>query len=155
MATCKNCGRSRWFLALDMNGLCAQCHAEVLPEILSHCRIVQESGKIIQNSRNPKTRLSRIEVASRSCDILAIYDAKGIPTLSESPQLILAELGKERTAIIEQAARDQISVARQRAEDAATFAGKLGGYAKAIEALMKLMNDTSDVAPIEETMGLA
>jgi len=152
MAKCKNCSRGNWFTSVDSNGLCATCQPIVIPALLNHCRIVLESAKIIAASKNTATKLSRIGVAISNCKALRPYEAKGIPTLDQPLGAVVSEFERMRTELLSEVVQEQVFLARQKATDAATDAGKLGGYAKAVEVLSSLMGEVEDVTPLENAV---
>lgn len=151
MANCLLCGKRGGFfgVSLTKDGLCQPCANTHLPQINNHCRIILESTKIISNSKKVETKLSRTKVAMNSVSALIPYAEKGINTLDPSPEKALEMLEQQRELIVNQFIRDQIHFAREKAKDAATPSGKLGGYAKAIERLNKITDDLEDLAPIQ------
>lgn len=152
MARCKWCKKKGWLLAVDSNGLCRACQPIVIPVIESRARVVVESGKLVQSSKNVATRLSRIRVALDHLEGLLPYEQRKIPTLSERPSALVSEFKRIRSQIISEYAQEQVYAARRKAEDASTATGKLGGYAKAIESLDKIMDELDDVSPIESVI---
>ncbi|MEC7161957.1 MAG: hypothetical protein VXW57_09140, partial [Pseudomonadota bacterium] len=149
MARCKYCDESGWFLQVNSHGLCVKCQIEVGSDIDQRVRIVLESIGIAKKSKNISTAISRLNLAAGHCDVLQEYYRKGLPTLTVPPVEVAADLRSEVTRLVGQAINDQRFAARQKAEDAAGDAAKLGGYAKAISVLTKLMDDVSDVTEIE------
>lgn len=145
MATCKLCERSGWLVALDENDLCDQCQRFHLRAIVSHRRLVSESLEIIESSRNPVSRLSRINVAIRNCLELEPYDRKGIRTITPAPRDVVRNLCETRTEIVKDEIRALVRSARNKAQGAPTISGKLEGYARAIDAISALMEELDDV----------
>lgn len=152
MATCKLCESSGWLITLDNYGLCGQCQTFHLRGIVSHRRIVLESLEIIQSSRDPLTRLSRINVAIHNCLKLEPYDRKGIRTLTAPPIKVVEELSKMRIEIVKDEIREQVHSARRKAKDATTIGGKVSGYTYAIEKMTLLMGELDDVTLVESAI---
>ena len=63
MGTCLFCQRHGLFLAVGSDGLCNQCRPGVAVEVQSHLRVIKESLKLADRSKNYKTRLSRCRLA--------------------------------------------------------------------------------------------
>ena len=117
--------------------------------IVGHCRLIIDSLEIAQHSKNPATKLSRLNFARRLCSELVPYAAKGIPTLTKPPADVAHEIASQEAKVVEEAIRSARFAARERAKDAATDAGRLNGYAKAIASISKLLDETADAAEIE------
>ncbi len=131
MATCKNCGKKGFFLIVDVNGLCPQCEEIVLPSLVNDCRIIIDSGAVIQKSKNQRTIISRCEVGLAALHRVAPYERKGIPALTEPVSELASEFIDIHRKAIEKLVDEQIFLARSKQESASTPAGKLGGYTRA------------------------
>lgn len=143
------CSQKGWLLSVDNNGLCLECRDTYLPSIVNDCRIVSESAKIIEKTKNVQTLLSRAKIAINSCKSLEKFAGKGIPTLTPRPREVAEEIAKIAAEAAEKEIDDAIFQARQNFEDATTDAGKLGGYNKSVKRLDKLMDELDDVSPVE------
>lgn len=149
MASCNNCGNRGFFLSVDNNGLCSSCSQIFLPQIVNDCRIVVESSKIIENSKNGKTIISRCDVGLAALSRLRPFDRKGIPTLTEPLAEIEAGIRSFRSETVQKLVGEQVFLARAKQESASTPAGKLGGYGKAIDNLNKMLLEFDDVSDVE------
>lgn len=149
MASCKNCGKMGFFLKVDGNGLCPQCVEAVLPILVNDCRIVIESGAIIQKSKNERTVISRCEVGLAALRRIAPYERKGIPALSEPASEVASEFRDRHCKAIDRLVEEQVFLARSKQESASTPAGKLGGYTKAIDKLNKMLLEFEDISQVE------
>ncbi len=149
MAKCLYCNKKGWFLSVDNNGLCVECHDTYLPGIVNDCRIVAESGKIIAKTKNVETLLSRAKIAIECCKRLQEFSDKGVPTLTPEPREVAREIAQIAAEAAEREINDTLFQARQTFEDATTDTGKLGGYNKGIKRLDKLMNELDDVSSME------
>jgi tetratricopeptide (TPR) repeat protein len=152
MAKCRYCGSKGWLNAVDNNGLCRECQQIYLPDIVNRCRIVLESNKIIEKSKNIDTILSRVDVAIENLEVLKQYHDRGVPTFSAPPQDLIIEFEADQAAAINRFIHEQFVMARAAIESSSTPAGKMGGYKKAIERLNKLLTQTRDVSQIEEAI---
>ena len=146
---CRGCQTSGWLLKIDNNGLCEQCSPVLVPDIVNHCRIVIESGDIVRSSKNVMTQLSRCEIAIKHCNMLLPYEQRGIPTLTMAPSEAITMFVNKREKLIDELIQQVRFEARQKATDAPTEAGKLGGYAKAVRTLDKAMVEVHDVTKLE------
>ena len=135
MAQCKNCEKRGFFVGVDNNGLCTSCVQVFLPQIVNYCRIVVESGKIVKNSKNGKTIISRCGVGLDALSRLYPFDRRGIPTLTVPLVALEAQFKSIRSETIQKLMGAEVFSARAKQESASTPAGKLGGYGKAIDNL--------------------
>lgn len=150
MAKCKNCDKKGFFLSVDrFNGLCANCSEVVLPQISSDVQIVVRSNKIISNSKNPKTIVSRCDDVLAALSRLDPFYRKGIPTIVQPLEEIQDSFESLRSEIAQKLVDEQVFMARAKQESASTPAGKLGGYGRAIENLNKMLLEFEDVTQIE------
>lgn len=99
MAQCKWCDNKGWFLNVDANGLCRECQP-MFGEVLSRCRVLQESVKLAQEGKTVKTRVSRCDVAIEHIEYLLQFEEKGIETVSPSPTELLEQCRSLRTEIV-------------------------------------------------------
>jgi hypothetical protein len=118
-------------------------------DIESHCRMFALAFGWVKNSRGTAARLEALANVEGSVTSLLPYADKGMATLDPHPREILSEIEGMRRGIIEDEVQDRLAEARRRAQDATTDAGKLGGYGKAIEGLMRYINGLPDVTALE------
>lgn len=85
MAQCKLCDCSGWFLSLSDHALCQRCEGLFQLDLHQRVRIIKDSQKIIETSRNLATKLSRIEVAISHLKALLDYERRGINTILPPP----------------------------------------------------------------------
>ena len=149
MGICRNCDDRGWFLKIDGNGLCPKCRVEVLPDILRRGEIIEQSLAIAQKTKNVATLLSRSSLIVDHCRHLERFHAKGIPTITPPPAEFRRSIEAAIRSAVAEAVDAEIYAARQKAENATTDSGKLGGYGKGIEKLTKLMDEVVDVSDLE------
>jgi len=89
MPRCKFCSRKSIFLRVDSNGLCDDCASFVPIDISYRIRIVNDSIRLISNSSNLKTRLSRCIVAEEHLIALVKYEQLGIKFPDPPPSSLL------------------------------------------------------------------
>lgn len=97
MAQCKMCGQKSLFLSVSENGLCKPCDSIVVMDIQQRGRIIQDCMRLINKSKNMKTRLSRCDLLIEHAQALLEYEHKGIPTVNPSPSQLLSEYTAIRT----------------------------------------------------------
>ena len=78
MAQCKYCGNKGFFLSVSEHGLCNACHTPVVVDINQRMSRVNESMRIIQNSKVLGTQLHRFELIQEDLNVLCEYEEKGI-----------------------------------------------------------------------------
>lgn len=151
MANCLLCGKwgGLFSMHLTADKICTKCVQRHMPEIESRCRVIGESGKIVEDSKNIDTRLSRIDVAIQNLESLVPYERKGVATLSEPPSKAIKLFEEKRKEIIGQYIREQKHGAREKSKDASTASAKLTPYAKAVERLTKLMDGVEDISELQ------
>lgn len=99
MSQCIWCEKSGPFLEVNSNGLCKQCAFMIIGEAESKIRVINDSGIIIEKSKNIDTILSRVEVTKDLLNSLLKYEQKGLPILHEPIGTMLqtlAQLTNER-----------------------------------------------------------
>lgn len=92
MARCQHCGRSGLFLRLDGNRLCDGCSVELDYKIANASRIIGDSIPIIEEGKNPGTRLSRCQLVRNHAESLLPYERLGIDTLRTPPSEIISRI---------------------------------------------------------------
>ena len=89
MPTCKNCGKSGFFVVVSSNGLCEKCDPPFVMELQNRFRIYNDSIRLIENSENPEVVYSRIQLAIEILNFLLQYEKRGIPTFKPPPSTSL------------------------------------------------------------------
>lgn len=98
MARCRRCRRFGFFLRVDGNGLCEPCSVKLQFKVANASRIIGDSIPIIEEGKNPGTRLSRCELVRKHADELLPYERLGITTLRTPPSEIISKVDwAERT----------------------------------------------------------
>jgi len=100
MPRCKMCGRKSIFLSVNEYGLCDMCYSYICEDYRNRERILVESRKIIETSKNPETQLRRINVMKEHFQVLLKYEKMGIPITDPPPSVLLKRLDIERNKII-------------------------------------------------------
>jgi len=100
MPQCKMCGRKSIFLSVNEYGLCDMCYSYICEDYRNRERILVESRKIIETSKNPETQLRRINVMKEHFQVLLKYEKMGIPITDPPPSVLLKRLDIERNKII-------------------------------------------------------
>lgn len=85
MATCAWCSARGFFQKVSTNHLCGRCEAIVVPDILQRIRRFEESERLVRESENLETRTSRCALIVEDMEVLARYEARGVPTVRPLP----------------------------------------------------------------------
>jgi len=114
------CGRKGFFLSVSANGLCNSCEPIVVMDVQQRGRIVNDCMKLVAESKNMKTRLSRCDLLIEHAQALLEYEHKGISTVSPSPSQLLTEYTAMRDQIVLEGVTAEVEKALAKAEIAAT-----------------------------------
>lgn len=131
---------------VDNTGLCDSCRSTYLPVVNGHERALASSVGIATTTKNPSTRLARIELAIQSCKELKQFEDRGFPLLGQNPATLLASLEDWFRKSIPVIINEVVATARQKSASAATDVARLRPYAVAQEQLIKLSAENSNLA---------
>ncbi|MGQ0552995.1 MAG: hypothetical protein ACT4PU_07220 [Planctomycetota bacterium] len=95
MANCRGCGCPDTERTLDV-GWCSHCTAAVQMEVTSIERVLNDSYRILRESKNPDTKLSRCNLIERHLTRLVEIAAAGFSYSGSDPAALLAELSQRR-----------------------------------------------------------
>lgn len=132
MAQCKYCGRSGWFLALTANGLCNNCNPIVSMDVIQRARIINDSLKLVRESKKLDTQLSRCDLIVEHASALMKYEQLGIPTLNPLPSAFVQEYQAMHDQIIVDGLTTEFENARSKAEVAPSVTSKVNLLSKAL-----------------------
>jgi hypothetical protein len=154
MPTCKYCGKSGFFLSVNKDGLCNQCLNIVVPVVQNDLRIINDSVKIINKSKNLKTRLSRCDVIIETAErLLNEYENKGIKVIEPKASVFISEYKKARGKIILQSLKEDTDKLEYSFEIAGTPRAKINEINKVllkIQDYKKEMQDHTQINEIEK-----
>jgi len=85
MPQCIWCEKKGIFLSVDSNKLCRNCQGIIYFDFQQRFRIIRDSQKLIEKSKNFSTRISRIDTLLEHVQALKKYEEKNITTLSPPP----------------------------------------------------------------------
>lgn len=142
MAQCKMCGRKGFFLSVSANGLCNSCEPIVVMDVQQRGRVINDCMKLVAESKNMKTRLSRCDLLVEHAQALLEYEHKGIPTVSPSPSQLLTEYTAMRDQIVLEGVTAEVEKALAKAEIAATPRTSIN---EANKALLKIREDKQEL----------
>lgn len=89
---CKNCGYNLAYEPINEDGLCRRCAQFIEMDVKSRAKIIDDSIRIILNSKNLNTVVSRYEVLVENIEALLLYENNGIPTTDPLPSVLLDEV---------------------------------------------------------------
>lgn len=143
MPTCKVCAKSGWFLKVSKDCLCDGCNLQYVSTISRSSEIIEDSIKIIQHSKNPMTRLSRINAAFDNCNRMMGYHQAGMDTITPSPPELIDALEKARQEVVEDFVQAEMLKVRARSSAARTRASKLSPYPQFLAKLAAFYSELS------------
>lgn len=150
MAECKMCGRKGLFLSVSANGLCKSCEPIVVMDVQQRGRIINDSRKLVAESKNMKTRLSRCDLLIEHAQALLEYEHKGIPTVSPSPSQLLSEYTAMRNQIVLEGVTAEVEKALTKAEIAVTPRTSINEANKALLKILEGKQELRDQAKLDQ-----
>jgi hypothetical protein len=153
MAQCKWCNKSGWFMFLDHTGLCNQCSKIIRFEAQQRIKLVTDSVKIVNNSKNLDTRLSRLELIYENANMLYKFEQRGISIFKDKPSAVLEQLRGKKDQIILEGMRIAVDEAEKKSAEAKTIKAKITPMAKVLSniALYKeKLDDKNTLSPLEQ-----
>lgn len=150
MAQCKMCGQKGFFLLVSENGLCKSCESIVVMDIQQRGRIINDCIKLVNESKNMSTQLSRYDLLREHAQALLEYEHKGIPTISPSPSQFLSEYTTNRDQIVLEGVTAEVEKALARAEIAATPRTSINEANKALLKIQEGKKELNDKAKIDQ-----
>jgi len=149
MAKCKYCGRSGLFLSVTREGLCKTCHPIVAMDVGQRGRIINDSVRLIEESKKLDTQISRCNLLLEHAAALAEYEKRGIPTVKPPPSALLREYTERRDELILQGLEAVVETAQARASVATTTKPKINQLSKALLKVREYKTKTSDPASLD------
>jgi len=116
MAQCKWCGKSGFLFSVNKNGICPNCENFINIDIQNRIRILFDSLKLVKDTKNIDTFISRLDLIIQHSKELMKYEEKGIPTTDRPPsksppsEIFNAFQPKRDTFIVEKLDAEYISL---------------------------------------------
>jgi len=148
MAECKWCGRSGWFLRLSPGGLCTNCLPLVNMDARQRGRIINDSMKILNASKNLETRLSRLDLLVEHARALVRYEERGISVIDPPPSAVIGRFGGARDEIILECLRGDVDSATSRAAVALTTQAKVNALSKVLLKVREYRSRADNPEPL-------
>ena len=150
MAQCKLCNKKGLFITVNINGLCKSCANYIAVEVQSRLRVLDDSHRIIETSKNYKTLMTRYDVILENAKELLKYELSGIETINPKPSEIIemAKADKEDCTINE--IRTAIYKSIQKSELGSTPSGKTNPLTKCMVKILELREDLEDKTLFDE-----
>ena len=150
MAQCKMCERKGIFLSVSENGLCKSCESIVMMDIQQRVRIINDCIKLVNESKNMSTQLSRYDLLREHAQALLKYEHKGIPTISPSPSQFLSEYTTNRDQIVLESVTAEVEKALTKAEIAITSRTSINEANKALLKIQESKKELNDQAKLDQ-----
>jgi NADH pyrophosphatase NudC (nudix superfamily) len=94
------CGQKGFLLSVSKNGLCKSCDQLVVMDVQQRGQIINDCMKLVDKSKNIKTRLSRCDLLIEHAQALSEYEDKGISTVDPSPSQLLSQYTAIRAQLV-------------------------------------------------------
>lgn len=151
MAECKWCSRSGWFLAVDSFGLCGHCSSLIALDVRQRMRIVGDSAKIVDESKNLETRLSRLALLLEHANALCKYEQRGIPVLNPPASALIEKCQGKREQIISEGLRAIVEEAERKSAAATTVQSRITPLSKALLKIREYAEKVDDRSSLTST----
>lgn len=150
MAQCIWCGRKGFFLSVNKDKLCRNCQSSISFDVQQRLRIIQDSQKLIEKSKNFKTRISRIDVLLEHAGALKQYEEKNIETLSEPPSELEKNYKDLKNELIYENIISQIEKHLNKANLQMTAKSKINEANKALLTIIEGKKEIKDEERIQK-----
>ncbi len=147
MAECRWCDKRGLFLSVDPNGLCQNCQPIII-EVRSRARVLEDSMRLAREGKTFGTQLSRCDLAIEHVEHLAIFERKGVRTVSPPPSAILAEYRTLRAQLVFAEADTVVEGAFEKASVASTPKAKERALAAGVLKLQEVAQALEDSSPL-------
>ena len=158
MGECKYCGRNGWLLPISPLGVCYNCHPMVLMEVSQKSRIIIESEKIIQKSKNLDVQLSRCDLIVEYANALIKYEKCNIETVKPRPSELVSKYTNEKEYIILKGLQTRVIDDNQKVRVSQSPKSKINIYTKTLLKIMEYkgrMKNPSKLDVIESDVKMA
>jgi hypothetical protein len=144
------CERKGIFLSVSENGLCKSCESIVVMNIQQRVRIINDCIKLVNESKNMSTQLSRYDLLREHAQALLEYEHKGIPTINPSPSQFLSEYTTNRDQIVLEGITAEVEKALAKAEIATTPRTSINEANKALLKIREGKKELNDQAKLDQ-----
>lgn len=124
MGTCLYCGKHGPSIRVGVDGLCSRCVGPVTTMVEDARRLIWQSDRILNKSRNHTTRLYRCELVLKRLPQLEHLEKAGIPTTDPPPSELREIFRGEREVIVCVQVLEKVERLLSRSEQAGTRKGK-------------------------------
>lgn len=176
MAQCERCKKKGFFVFVNANGLCKSCAAQsqcrlcekwTTHLITSHgicydcqdifemdvtqrLRIMNDCEKLVDNSKNMNTRLSRCDLLLEHAQALLKYEKKKIPTIEPYPSQYLKEYTAKRNQIILEGVTEVVEKALAKAKIGTTPSTSITQANKALVEIQEKKQKLPDSSKLDQ-----
>lgn len=149
MATCGYCGSSGFLLRCHDDGTCERCASVVRTCVESNVHVLNDSYRIVRESKSYATRLSRLGVIEQQLGALIDYSSKGLKFSGCDPRQMADGLSELRRDVIFQEVANTLGSARQKAAVAATAKQRVAAFAKALLRVQEVSKELPDPVAVQ------
>lgn len=144
MAKCKYCGKNGLFVFVNQDGLCKNCQLIIVGDVNQRFRIINDSMKLIEESKNLKTRLGRCDTLIEHARELTRYENLGINTITPSPSDLVSAYLARKDEIIVDNIEQYLIMAETKVEIADTSRKKINEYNKVLLEIEDVKTELTD-----------
>ncbi len=150
MAQCKYCSKRGFFLSTDSIGLCSVCAVAFRMEVAQKALLIVESGRLVEESKNLPTRISRCNLVIQLASDLIKYEERGIWNLEFSPRSLVRTFSARKDELYLEDATSvaQATVKKAQVSTSAKSATNLLG--KAVVKIEGYYGDVVNKAPFHQ-----
>jgi hypothetical protein len=146
---CRLC--EKWTtLLITSHGLCYDCRNIFEMDVTQRLRIMNDCEKLVDNSKNMNTRLSRCDLLLEHAQALLKYEKKKIPTIKPYPSQYLKEYTAKRSQIILEGITEVVEKALAKAQIATTLSTSITHANKALYEIQEKRQQLSDQSKLNE-----
>lgn len=144
MATCKLCGKSRWFQRLSKEGLCKDCRPGYVEEMRRRAARMGRYAEAIEHGENLDAIIENLNLGIKNFEELRPYEDKGIFTTKPPPSECISNWTAKKTDVVVSTFTHFLSEARDDARDATTLEARVGPLTQLAEGLAKYESELAD-----------
>ncbi|MFA5138683.1 MAG: hypothetical protein WC728_05560 [Elusimicrobiota bacterium] len=145
---CKLCGGLGWLFSLSPRGLCDDCERLVTMEAEQHERMAGESARSADETLNPHSKITHLDMQVEHLSALAKFEEKGIPTVPEAGKRL--EMSRQkRDAVILSTARSELRDALKIARDNAALDEKVRLLSQLLLELQEYESRMTEKRPLQ------
>jgi len=155
MSECKLCGKKGLFVSVNSFGLCSNCAPRVAIDVQQRVRIIIDCLRLISESKNLETRISRCDILIQHATALKQYEDKGISTLENNilPSKLIERYSNTKDTLILEALNDEFEQLVAKSEIIKSISTIINNASKIllkVNEMKKQLNNKDKLNEVEE-----